>query len=218
MKKQRRKEDVYEKTNGRDRYYFYYCSWDSTARGLQSIGVGVSDSPTGPFTDIGKSLVKGTETEPGTSTFNDIDPTVWIETDEQGVEHRYLLWGNGKTYVCELNEDMISVKDQNGDGKITCGTSKKKADIIDVTGARGFTEAPWIYRRQDENGNYVGSYYLFYAYEWREQLAYSTTGDLMSGEWTFGSVLTPPTSSSDVAYPYTGRKDILFPGTKFCEV
>ena len=49
-----------------------------------SIGVAVSDSPTGPFHDKGEPLVKGTLTEPQTSNWNDIDPTVWVETDDSG--------------------------------------------------------------------------------------------------------------------------------------
>lgn len=36
------------------RYYLYYCTWDSTSKGKQSIGVAVADNPTGPFKDIGK--------------------------------------------------------------------------------------------------------------------------------------------------------------------
>ena len=103
-----------------NQYYLYYCSWDKT--GKQSIGVAVSDSPTGTFVDIGEPLVRGSVTKPQLSTFNDIDPTVWVETDENGVEHRYLAWGNGMFFVCELNEDMISVKDVSGDGEITSGT------------------------------------------------------------------------------------------------
>lgn len=77
---------------------------------------------------------------------------------------------------------MISVKDLNGDGKITSGTSKESADIIDKTaGLSTFTEAPWLYRRQDENGKYYGKYYLFYAYGWREQMAYATIDSLLDG-------------------------------------
>ena len=93
--------------DGKDKYYLYYCSWDKT--GKQCIGVAVSDSPTGQFVDIGEPLVKSTMTKPNTSSFNDIDPTGWIETDENGEEHRYLAWGNGMFFVCELNEDMISI-------------------------------------------------------------------------------------------------------------
>jgi len=178
------------KYNGK--YYFYTCSWSNKDNGKQSIGVAVSDSPTGPFVDIGKELVKGSQTLDETHTWEDIDPTVWIETDENGVEHRYLCWGNTRMFICELNEDMISVKDLDGDGKITYGT-----DIINKIPPKSFTEAPWIYRRQDENGNYYGEYYLFYAYGWREQMAYATTDDLLYGEWKFGGVIMEPTASSD---------------------
>ena len=162
----------YNFSEGKDMYYFYFCSWDSTSEGKQSIGVAVSDNPVSGFTDIGHPLVRGTDTPNESSTWNDIDPTVWIEADEQGEEHRYLCWGNGKNYICELNNDMISVKDLDGDGKITFGT-----DILEKEVPEEYTEAPWIYRRQDEQGNYYGDYYLFYAYGWREQMAYATTDD-----------------------------------------
>ena len=51
------------KHNGK--YYFYYCTWDKTAKasskikaGEQSIGVAVSDSPTGPvsYTHLHQSV------------------------------------------------------------------------------------------------------------------------------------------------------------------
>jgi hypothetical protein len=173
-------------------YYLYFCSWDKTSEGKQSIGVAVSESPIGPFKDIGQPLVKGTVTTGQSSNWNDIDPTIWIEKDNAGVEHRYLMWGNGKTYICELNEDMISVKDLNGDSKIEFGV-----DIIEKTAPNSFTEAPWIYRQQDENGNYVGDYYMFYAHGWREQMAYATTDDLMNGDWKFAKVLMTPTTTSN---------------------
>lgn len=182
----------YDKESGKDMYYFYYCSWDKNAEGKQSIGVAVSDSPTGPFTDIGEALVKGTFTENESSGWNDIDPTIWIETDESGEEHRYLAWGNGKYYICELNEDMISVKDLDGDGQIVFGR-----DVLEKTPPPSYTEAPWFYRQQDENGNYYGRYYLFYAYGWREQMAYATTDDLINGEWEFGDIIMEPTATSN---------------------
>lgn len=183
-------------TKYKGKYYLYFCSWDKTSAGKQSIGVAVSDSPTGPFTDIGEPLVRGTLTMPQSSNWDDIDPTVWFETDTSGEEHRYLAWGNSRYYICELNEDMISVKDINGDGKITCGSSKDTADIINRSPA-GYTEAPWIYRRTDAEGNYTGPYYLFYASGWHEKMAYSTTDDLMQGSWTYGSILMTPTATSN---------------------
>lgn len=180
----------------KDMYYLYYCSWDKS--GKQSIGVAISESPKGPFTDIGTPIVKASLTKPATSTFNDIDPTVWIETDEDGTEHRYLAWGNGILYICELNEDMVSVADINGDGEITCAHTVDDGDIVQRTkGLDSYTEAPWLYRRQDENGDYYGPYYLFFAHKWRECMAYATTDDLMSGDWSETKVIMLPTTTSN---------------------
>lgn len=186
-----------------NKYYLYYCSWDKTSSGKQSIGVAVADKATGPFVDIGEPLVKGTVTTGQTSDWNDIDPTAWIETDANGVEHRYLGWGNGKFFICELNEDMISVKDLNGDGKITFGkqaSGKTSADVDIIeknVSSLTFTEAPWLYRRQDADGKYYGKYYLFYAYKFTEEMAYATTDDLLNGKLEFGSVLMEPSATSN---------------------
>ncbi|MCR5690834.1 MAG: family 43 glycosylhydrolase [Eubacterium sp.] len=186
------------------RYYLYYCTADRNCSSKKSIGVAVADNPTGPFEDIGQALVSADVTLPQTSDWNDIDPTVWIENDAQGVEHRYLAWGNGNLYVCELNADMISVKDQNGDGQITGtkedGTAVKSTadgDVISLATPSEFTEAPWLYRRQDSQGNYYGPYYLFYAKGWREQMAYATSDDLMNGKFTYQGTLTGPTATSN---------------------
>lgn len=183
-----------------DKYYLYFCSWDRTSTGKQSIGVAVADSPTGPFRDIGEPLVRGTLTEPQNSNWDDIDPTIWIETDEKGEEHHYLGWGNSRNYVCELNEDMISIKDLNGDGEITYGTNPEKADVL-LREVNNYTEAPWFYRRQDQNGKYYGPYYLFYASGWHEKIAYSTTDNLLTGDYTFGNTLMPPTATSNTNHP-----------------
>lgn len=186
----------YDEAAGKDLYYLYFCSWDSTDGGRQSIGVAVSESPTGPFVDKGTALVKGSFTTDQTSTWNDIDPTVWIENDTNGQEHIYLAWGNGRYYVCELNGDMVSVKDLDGDGEVTFGN-----DVKSVIPPSSFTEAPWIYRRKDENGQYYGDYYLFYAFGWREKLAYATTSDLFSGEWNTTKVIMPPSVTSNTNHP-----------------
>lgn len=186
----------YDEELGKDMFYFYFCSWDKTDSGKQSIGVAVSDSPTGPFVNVGDALIKGSFTTDETSAWNDIDPTVWIETDENGEEHRYLCWGNSKLYMCELNEDMISVKDYDGDGEIVFDK-----DIVSQMVPTSFTEAAWLYRRQDENGNYYGDYYLFYAYGWREQMAFATTDDLMNGRWYFGDIIMEPSVTSNTNHP-----------------
>lgn len=185
------------KHNGK--YYLYFCTWDKTSSGKHSIGVAVSDSPTGPFKDIGTPLVKGTLTEPQSSNWNDIDPTVWVETVD-GVEHRYLAWGNGIFYVCELNDDMISVKDLDNDGSITMGKDVLQQEFTGLQDGLGFTEAPWIYRQQDADGNYTGKYYLFGAFGWREQMGYATS-DSMYGPWTWGGIIMEPTATSNTNHP-----------------
>ena len=196
------------------KYYFYYCTETiSTYGGGKSIGVAVSDSPTGPFEDIGKPLVRNINTTGSVHGWEDIDPTIWIEKDEEGIEHRYLGWGNTRFFVCELNEDMISVKDRDGDpSRLSCGyASDGTFDIIvgkmDGNGVgrenkvwfdgHFFTEAPYYYRQQDENGNYYGPYYMFFACDWREQMAYATTDDIMSNEWEFGGILMEPSATAN---------------------
>ena len=188
----------YDETLKKDMYYLYFCSWDNTDSGKQSIGVAVSENPTGPFVDIGEPLVKGSFTQFQTSDWNDIDPTVWIEKDDKGVEHIYLMWGNSKLYGCELNADMVSVKDLNGDGKIKYGI-----DVMEFAAPQSFTEGPWLYRRQDENGNYYGPHYMFYAHGWREQLAYATTDaeDFRLAIWEFGGMVMSPSATSNTNHP-----------------
>ncbi len=190
------------KYNGK--YYLYYCAeTNHDIYGGKSIGVAVADSPTGPYTDIGEPLVTGSFT-PDSSTWNDIDPTVWVEKVNND-EHRYLCWGNSKLFICELNEDMVSVKDIDGNGKIEMGTDIVEQTITDAPDV--FTEAPWIYRQKDKSGRYTGKYYLFYAMGWREQMAYATADNLVNAdgtlntEWTYGGTLMPPTATSNTNHP-----------------
>lgn len=208
---------VIKGTDGK--YYFYYCTEEKGSPG-KSIGAAVSDSPTGPFKDIGAPLVSDTVTQNGTvHAWEDIDPTFWQETDENGETHRYLGWGNTRFFVCELNEDYISVKDRDGKAGISTGYAADGTyDIVIGTidghrnweksgdnhlyfngedGEHYYTEAPYYYRQQDENGNYYGPYYMFFACDWREQMAYATTDDIMSNEWTFGGVIMEPSATGN---------------------
>lgn len=194
------------KYNGK--YYLYYCAeYDGNAYG-KCVGVAVSDSPTGPFVDKGEPLIYDSMTpflNPGRggAGWEDIDPTAWVETDEDGVEHRYLVWGNTNAYVAELNEDMISIKDRDGDSKITFDESASgKGDIqrITIDGMPNnwyYAEAPWVYRRQDSNGNYYGKYYLFYAMYWREQMAYATCDSLWDATYDYGGLVMEPGATSN---------------------
>lgn len=210
------------------RYYLYYCA--EMPKGGFNIGVAVSDSPTGPYQDRGV-LVEGISTdtdtyvlEDGTTAketykrkasfgHEDIDPTVWIEQDEDGEEHIYLMWGNSNLWMCELEDDMVHVKDQDGNGKIEQGYDKElwyqningiekiPADTTNRNDIVDFTEAPWLYRRKDTNGNAYGSWYVFFAMHWREEMGYATTDDIRSNQWTFGGKLMEPTTGSNTNHP-----------------
>ncbi|MBQ7573080.1 MAG: family 43 glycosylhydrolase [Clostridia bacterium] len=174
------------------KYYLYFCTWDKTSSGKQSIGVAVANSPTGPYTDaLGKPLVSGSFTAPESSGWNDIDPTVLIDTVD-GVEHRYLAWGNGKYYICELNEDMTSVKDLDGDTQIVMHKDVLERKIKSM-GSGVYTEAPWLYKRDNK-------YYLFYAQNWREEMAYAMC-DTPMGRYDFKQIIMPPTATSNTNHP-----------------
>lgn len=192
------------KHNGK--YYFYYCTTGKTeiSNGQHCVGVAVSDSPTGPFTDIGTPLVNGYALgiKTGEEGWYTIDPTVWIDTDADGNEHIYLNWGNTYNVTCELNQDMISVKDIDGDGEITAG------DFVDTEFTNfeyappelDYRETAWLYRRQDSEGNYYGKYYMFFANGWREHYSYAVTDDPMSGKWELMGDLMAPTATSNTSH------------------
>ena len=197
------------------KYYFYFCAeGNASVGGGKCIGVAVSDSPTGPFKCTNEPLVRNTDTPNGPHTWEEIDPTIWIETDENDEEHRYLGWGNNRFFVCELNKDMTSIKDRDGDpNTLSVGYYYEGAtpnDIVigqmdgmeifndqDKFSGHCFTEAPYYYRQQDENGNYYGPYYMFFASDWREQMAYATTDDIMTNSWKFGGIIMEPSATAN---------------------
>ena len=90
--------------------YVLYYSWAIWGNEWNSdVGVAVSDSPTGPFTDRGQVI----DAE-DTGVQNSIDQ---FEYEENG--QRYLFWGSFHgIYVTELNDDGLSAK-RNDDGSLT---------------------------------------------------------------------------------------------------
>jgi len=130
--------DCIEK-NGK--YYFYFCLADISTGWEGQIGVAVSNSPAGPFTDpLGKPLIDKYETVQDYEDrflFN-IDPAVFIDDDGKS----YLIWGNGGCYIAELNEDMISLRSE---------ISK-----VEIIGHQGYREGPFVWKRKD-------FYYMLYS-------------------------------------------------------
>lgn len=175
------------------KYYLYFPAKDND--GIFRIGVGVSDSPSGPFK---------AEPEPMKGAFS-IDPCVFEDTD--GVHYMYFggIWGGQLqrwvtgTYnpdvppepnddrpaigprvarlhpnMLEFDEDVreVQILDQNGD------------PILANDHERRFFEAAWVHK-------YNGKYYLSYSTGNTHLLVYAI-GDNPYGPFTYqGVVLTP---------------------------
>lgn len=156
----------------RNRKFYYYVPM--TAKGLgMSVGVAVSDSPTGPFHDpLGHPLVHTGE--------GDIDPTVYIDDDGQA----YLYWGNPHLFYVKLNKDMVSYDQSVGIVKVPLteeGFGKREGNKDRLT---LYEEGPWFYHR--------GSLYymVFAATGVPEALAYSTSTS-PTGPWTYRGIIMP---------------------------
>lgn len=91
--------DVAER-NGK--YYYYFCN------GNTDIGVAVSDSPSGPFSDaLGRPLIPK-----GFTDALEYDPTVFVDPD---TNIPYLVWGHyedGGYSIARLNDNMISLAEK----------------------------------------------------------------------------------------------------------
>ncbi len=82
--------------------YFYYFSGE-TGHG-KAIGVAISDSPTGPFKDLGHPIVD--ERPAGLNNGQQIDVDVFTDP-LTGIS--YIYWGNGYMAGAQLNPDMVSI-------------------------------------------------------------------------------------------------------------
>ena len=126
-----------KKIDGKYKYFFYYSANPTTNKGKQ-IGVAVADSPTGPFTDLGKPIITSSPTGRGQQI--DVD----VFTDPVSGKS-YLYWGNGYMAGAELNDDMLSVKEE------TTVVLTPKGGTLQTYAYR---EAPYVIYRK-------GVYYFF---------------------------------------------------------
>jgi hypothetical protein len=153
---------------------FYWYVPVRMANGAGAIGVGVSDSPTGPFRDaIGGPLIRNSE----------IDPTVFIDDDGQA----YLYYGNPNLWYVRLNADMISYS--GSPTQIPLTTAGFGTRTGDATRPTLYEEGPWVYKRG-------GLYYnVFAAKCCSEFIAYSTSPS-PTGPWTYRGTVMPSQGSS----------------------
>ncbi len=152
---------------------FYLYVPLSNKSGATVIGVGVSNSPIGPYTDaIGQPLVTGgCPNETG-----DIDPTVFIDDDGQA----YLYFGRSVPGYVKLNTDMISYA-----GGVQCPSDSSQA-FGPAPSAGGFPsqyeEGPWIMKHGT-------TYYLAYAANnIPEDISYSRATSA-TGPFTYGGTI-----------------------------
>lgn len=134
------------------------------------IGVLVGDSPYGPFKDpLGQPLIWQKP------SWEDIDPTVWIDDDGQA----YMYWGNPNTYCIRLNKDMISYEEP-----LMKWNMRKDH----------YQEGPWFYKRG-------GKYYLAYATTCcPEAIGYSMS-DSPTGPWKGMGYIMKPTDRDRGNHP-----------------
>ena len=150
------------------KFYWYVAVEHATIHG-KAIGVAVADNPLGPFKDArGSALITNDMTKATDITWDDIDPTVIIDDDGQA----YLFWGNTKCYYARLKKNMIEL-----DGEIK---------VIDLP---NFTEAPWVHKRD-------GWYYLSYAYQFPEKIAYAMSRNI-NGPWEYKGILNEVAGNSN---------------------
>ena len=150
------------------KFYFYATVSHNTIHG-KSIGVAVSDSPLGPFKDArGSALITNDMTTKAKISWDDIDPTVFIDDDGQA----YLFWGNTTLNYVKLKDNMVEME----------------GDFKEIS-LPNFTEAPWIHKRNDW-------YYLSYAYQFPQKIAYAMSKRI-HGPWEYKGILNEIAGNSN---------------------
>ncbi|HEY8903976.1 MAG TPA: glycoside hydrolase family 43 protein [Chthoniobacterales bacterium] len=158
------------------KFYWYAAVEHNRSHPGKAIGVAVSDSPTGPFKDArGSALITNDMTRATKISWDDIDPTVWIDDDGQA----WLFWGNQKCYYAKLKPDMTEL-----DGPI---------QMVPGDQVKNYTEAPWVHKHN-------GTYYLTYASGFPESISYSTAPRI-TGPWTYRGLLAEGAFNSNTTHP-----------------
>jgi arabinoxylan arabinofuranohydrolase len=159
---------------------FYYYVPVQKKSGSMAIGVGVSDTITGPYRDaLGKPLVEN----------NEIDPTVAFDENGQA----YLYWGNPNLWYAKLNQDMISISGSPVKVQLTTAGFGARRGGANAR-ATSYEEGPWIYKRNN-------LWYLVYAANCcSEDIRYST-GPSITGPWTYRGVVMATAGASFTNHP-----------------
>jgi arabinoxylan arabinofuranohydrolase len=162
--------------NGR---FYWYVPVTNRSTGRMAIGVGVSDSPTGPFRDaLGRPLVENGE----------FDPHVFIDDDGQA----YLYWGNPNLWYVRLNPDMTSFSGSPTQIPLTAaGFGARSGNPSRPT---LYEEGPWVYKRN-------GLYYMVFAANCCPEFIGYSTAPSPTGPWTYRGTIMPTQGGSFTNHP-----------------
>lgn len=146
--------------------YYWYISTN-----WSGIGVAVGDRPEGPFTDaLGKPLLTNKDCFDSKHSWACIDPAIFIDDDNTP----WIFWGNRECYYAKLKDNMVEI-----DGEI----KRIRFDGFE------FTEAPWVHKHN-------GKYYLTYATEFPEKIAYAMA-DRIEGPYVYKGTLNEIAGNSN---------------------
>ncbi len=149
--------------------FYWYVAISHAAIHGKAIGVAVADNPRGPFKDaLGKALITNDMTTETKISWDDIDPTIFIDDNQQA----YLFWGNTTLHYVKLKENMIEMEGE-----------------IKTVQLPNFTEAPWVHKHN-------GWYYLSYAYQFPEKIAYAMSRNI-EGPWEYKGILNEIAGNSN---------------------
>lgn len=168
------------------KYYFYFSGHNPTYD-RKTIGVAVADHPEGPFVSTEEAIILNSEQ---VNSGQAIDPA-WFNDPATGKD--YLLWGNGSPLIAELNDDMISIKQD----------TVKKMD-----GLKDYREGSFLNFRE-------GLYHLTYSIDDTGSPNYRVgyaTATSIEGPWTYHGVVLEKDESMGILG--TGHNSVLnVPGT-----
>lgn len=151
--------------------YYWYVSTNWCG-----IGVAVSDKITGPYKDaIGHPMLTMKDCPDSQHNWACIDPAIFIDDDNTP----YIIWGNRECYIARLKDNMVEL-----DGTV---------HRIHITDDHPFTEAPWLHKRN-------GKYYLTYASEWPEKIAYAISDNIF-GPYETQTVISETPLPSETTHP-----------------
>jgi beta-xylosidase len=139
--------------------FYWFVATTPADRPGKSIGVAISDSPTGPFKDArGSALVDSSMISVAGS--DNFDPSVLI--DDNG--DAYLFWGKNICYYAKLARNLTEL-----------------ASEIKTISLPEFMEGIHVHKRDEW-------YYLSYGYGYPEKVAYAMSHSI-HGPWVFKGIL-----------------------------